>query len=44
MIAAKGEETERVPLKDVVGKRKTVPADHAWIQTARAMGVSLGDG
>ena len=44
MIAARGEEARTVPLKDVVGKRKTVPLDHAWIETARAIGVSLGDG
>jgi len=43
MIAAKGEEASAVPLSDVVGKRKTVPLDHSWIQTARNMGVSLGD-
>jgi len=44
MIAARGEEARTVPLKDVVGKRKTVPLDHAWIETVRAIGVSLGDG
>ncbi len=44
MIASRGEEAVPVPLKDIVGKRKSVPLDHAWIRTARAIGVSLGDG
>jgi 6-phosphofructokinase 1 len=43
MIAARGEEARAVPLSKVVGKRRTVPPDHAWIQTARSIGVSLGD-
>jgi 6-phosphofructokinase 1 len=43
MIAARGEEAVPVPLAEVVGKRKTVPLDHAWIRTARSIGVSLGD-
>jgi 6-phosphofructokinase len=43
MIASRGDEARRVPLEQVVGKRKTVPLDHAWIQTARKIGVSLGD-
>lgn len=43
MIAAKGEEARSVPLEEVVGTRKTVPLDHTWIQTARSIGVSLGD-
>jgi 6-phosphofructokinase 1 len=43
MIASRGEEAVAVPLKDVVGKRKTVPLDHSWIETARRIGVSLGD-
>lgn len=43
MVAARGEGAEPVPLKDVVGKRKTVPLDHAWIRTARNIGTSLGD-
>lgn len=43
MVAVRGDDVEAVPLEDVVGKRKTVPADHPWITTARSMGVSLGD-
>ncbi len=43
MVASRGERAEPVPLQDVVGKRKTVPLDHAWLQTARDIGISLGD-
>lgn len=43
MVAARGDSTEAVPLEQVVGRRKTVPLDHAWIETARNLGVSLGD-
>jgi 6-phosphofructokinase 1 len=43
MIAAKGDTTEPVLLEDVVGKRKVVPLDHAWIKSARAVGTCMGD-
>ena len=43
MVAARGDGTEAVPLETIVGKRKTVPLDHGWIQTARDVGVCLGD-
>ena len=43
MVATRGDGTEPVPLEDVVGKRKTVPLDHPWIQSARDIGVCLGD-
>lgn len=43
MVAARGEGTEPVPLEEVAGKRKTVPLDHPWINTARSLGISLGD-
>ncbi|HEX7579084.1 MAG TPA: ATP-dependent 6-phosphofructokinase [Thermoanaerobaculia bacterium] len=43
MVAARGEGTEPVPLEDVVGKRKTVPLDHPWLESARAVGTNLGD-
>ena len=43
MVAARGDSAEAVPLEQVVGKRKTVPLDHEWIQTARDIGVCLGD-
>ena len=43
MIALKGEETEPIPLEDVVGKRKIVPVDHCWVQSAKNVGTCLGD-
>lgn len=43
MLAARGDGTEPVPLKEVVGKIKTVPPDHSWVQSARRVGTSLGD-
>jgi ATP-dependent phosphofructokinase / diphosphate-dependent phosphofructokinase len=42
MVAARGDSTEPVPLDQVVGKRKTVPLDHPWIESARNLGVSFG--
>jgi 6-phosphofructokinase len=43
MVAARGDGTKPVPLADVVGKRKTIPRNHPWIQSARLVGTSLGD-
>ena len=43
MVAAKNGETAPVPLSDVVGKRKIVPHDHSWVETARRVGTCLGD-
>jgi 6-phosphofructokinase 1 len=43
LVAARGEFTEPVPLKDVAGRRKLIPADHPWIQSARDVGTNLGD-
>jgi len=43
MVAARGDGTEPVPLEKVAGKRKAVPIDHQWIETARRVGTSLGD-
>jgi 6-phosphofructokinase 1 len=43
MVASRGEGTEPVPLEEVAGKRRTVPPDHPWVQTARQVGVCLGD-
>lgn len=43
MVASRGQNTEAVPLEDVIGRRKNVPLDHPWIQTARDLGVCLGD-
>ncbi len=43
MIASQAGQAVRVPLAEVAGKRRTVPLDHPWIQTARQLGMSLGD-
>lgn len=43
LVAARGETTEAVPLNEVAGKTKTVPLEHPWIESARHLGVSLGD-
>ena len=43
MVAARGDGVEPVPLKEVVGKRRTVPLDHAWIESARSVHTCFGD-
>jgi 6-phosphofructokinase 1 len=43
MVASRGEGTEAVPLEEVVGKRKIVPLDHPWIDSARRLGTGMGD-
>ncbi len=43
MVASRGESAVPIPLEDVVGKRKCVPLDHPWIQSARRVGTCLGD-
>ena len=43
MVAARGDGTEPVPLEKVAGKRKSVPPDHQWIDTARRVGTCMGD-
>jgi len=43
MVAARGEDSEPVPLEKVAGKRKTVPLDHPWVESARRVGTCLGD-
>jgi len=43
MVAARGDGTEPVPLERVAGKRKIVPTDHSWVETARRVGTCLGD-
>ena len=40
MVAARGDGVEPV---DVVGKRKAVPLDHYWIESARSVHTSFGD-
>ncbi|HUA39806.1 MAG TPA: ATP-dependent 6-phosphofructokinase [Candidatus Sulfopaludibacter sp.] len=43
MVAARGDGAEPVPLEKVAGKRKVVPPNHPWIETARRVGTCLGD-
>jgi 6-phosphofructokinase len=43
MVAKRGEAYVSVPLKDVAGKKRTVPLDHALVESARAVGTCLGD-
>ena len=43
MVGLRGQVTVAVPLEEVVGKRKTVPADHPWIESAKRVGTCLGD-
>jgi len=43
MLAVKNQETEPVPLEEVVDKRRMVPLDHIWVKTARRVGTSFGD-
>ncbi len=44
MVALQGNRVVPVPLKKVVGRRKTVPLDHPWIECARQVRTCLGDG
>lgn len=43
MVAARGDGTESVLLEIPAGGPKSVPADHSWLQSARDLGISLGD-
>jgi 6-phosphofructokinase 1 len=43
MVAVQGAECVPVPLEEVAGKKKLVPLDHSWIQSARLVGTSFGD-
>jgi ATP-dependent phosphofructokinase / diphosphate-dependent phosphofructokinase len=43
MVAARGESAEPVPLEEAAGKRKIVPLDHPWVESARKVGTCLGD-
>jgi len=43
MAAISGTRCVPVPLADAAGKLKTVPMDHPWMQSARRIGVCLGD-
>ncbi len=43
MVAARGEGAEAMQLEDVAGRKKLVPPDHPWIESARRVGTNLGD-
>lgn len=43
MVASRGDRTEPVSLEKVAGKRKIVPPDHPWVESARRVGTCLGD-
>lgn len=43
MVAARGERAEPVPLDEVAGKRRCVPPDHPWVDSARKVGTGFGD-
>jgi hypothetical protein len=34
---------ESVPLSAAIGRLRTVPLDSGYVQTARALGISMGD-
>ncbi len=43
MVAARGDDTEPVPLEEVAGKVKYIPVDHPLVESARRVGTSFGD-
>lgn len=43
MVAARGDGVKPVALKEVVGRRRTVPLDHDWIESARSVHTCFGD-
>jgi 6-phosphofructokinase 1 len=43
LVAARGQSTEAVPLKEIAGITKYVPLDHPWVDSARSLGIVLGD-
>jgi ATP-dependent phosphofructokinase / diphosphate-dependent phosphofructokinase len=44
MVALRGNKPVPVPLEEVAGKRREIPLDHPWLETARRLGICLGDG
>ena len=44
MVALRNNEIVAVPLSEVAGKLKMVPVDDQMVETARAIGISFGDG
>jgi 6-phosphofructokinase 1 len=43
MVAVRGEGVEAVPIDQVVGRRRVIPLDHPWLDSARRVGTALGD-
>ncbi|MFO7725445.1 MAG: ATP-dependent 6-phosphofructokinase [Oceanipulchritudo sp.] len=43
LVAIRGNDCQPVSLAKVAGKKRTVPAGHPWIQTARLVETCLGD-
>ncbi|MEZ5282708.1 MAG: ATP-dependent 6-phosphofructokinase [Acidimicrobiales bacterium] len=43
MVAMVDGQSVPVPLEDVAGRRAVVPLDHPWIESARDLGIGLGD-
>jgi 6-phosphofructokinase 1 len=43
MVAMRGGKCKPIPLEDVAGKRNEVPTDHPMIESARLMGICMGD-
>lgn len=43
LVAARGDGVEPIDLKEVAGKRRSVPLDHPMVHSARQLGISLGD-
>lgn len=43
MVAIQGGDTVPVPLRDVAGKKKLVPQEHPWLESARLVDTCLGD-
>jgi len=42
MVALRGTDTVAVPLEEVAGKNRPVPADHHWLRSAREVDTCLG--
>ncbi len=43
MVGVSGDSCKPVPIKEVAGKKKVVPPDHPWIDSARLVGTCLGE-
>jgi 6-phosphofructokinase 1 len=44
MVAMQGGKCKPVALEEVAGKRNAVPADHPMVESARQVGICMGDG